>query len=204
MRMPKTGVPASSRERLREAAKSLFAKQGYESTTTAAICRLAGTSQSQLIKHFTNKNGILEAVFEHAWEQLNPAIHLAIEKVSSPREKLRILTDMMLTLFESDPELRILFLLEGRRIRGDGHMVKFVPGFLEFVKTLDSVFQEMAARAELAADVHPQCLRSGLMGAFEGLLRDQLLARPSRFPASYSEANFRAVFYRFLSSCLVT
>src|ERR1700737_5454096 len=58
MLQQKTAVIASSRDRLREAAKSLFAERGFEDTTTAAICRLAGTSQSQLIKHFTDKQGV--------------------------------------------------------------------------------------------------------------------------------------------------
>jgi AcrR family transcriptional regulator len=202
IRAQQTTVLASSRDRIREAAKALFAERGYEATTTAAICRLAGTSQSQLIKHFTNKQGLLEASLEHAWEQLNPAIQLAIEKVSSPREKLKIMVDMVLSFLEKDAELRTLFLLEGRRIRGDGHMVVLVPGFLDFVKMLDGILKEMAAKGELLPEIHPQALRSGLMGAFEGLLRDQMLVRPSRFPASYSEADARAVFSAFLSSCL--
>ena len=61
----KSSVMASSRDRLREAAKTLFAECGYEDTTTAAICHLAGTSQSQLIKHFIDKQGTLEAIFEY-------------------------------------------------------------------------------------------------------------------------------------------
>ena len=197
-----TPVLASSRERMREAAKALFAKRGYEATTTAAICRLAGTSQSQIIKHFTDKQGLLEAILEHAWEQINPAMRLAIEKIPSPAEKLKIVVDMVLSFLEKDSELRTLFLLEGRRIRGDGHMVVLVPGFLDFVKLLDSILKEMAAKGELLPGTHPQAVRSGLMGAFEGLLRDQLLARPSRFPASYTEADARAIFSAFLSSCL--
>src|SRR2546429_6785916 len=35
-----------------------------------------------------------------------------------------------------------------------------------------------------------------LFRSLEGLLRDQLLARPSRFPASYSEADSRAILDR--------
>jgi hypothetical protein len=38
------------------------------------------------------------------------------------------------------------------------------------------------------------------MGAFEGLLRDQMLARTSRFPAAYAEADFRAILSSFLSA----
>jgi AcrR family transcriptional regulator len=82
-----------SRERIREAAKALFAERGYEPTSTAAICRLAGTSESQLIKHFGNKQGVLEAVFQHAWEQdrhrvesqisPNPSVHQASRRESA-------------------------------------------------------------------------------------------------------------------------
>jgi TetR/AcrR family transcriptional regulator of autoinduction and epiphytic fitness len=191
----------SSRERLREAAKTLFAERGYEATSTAAICRVAGTSQSQLIKHFTNKQGLLEAIFEFAWEQINPAIRLATESTPNPRDKLRILTDMVLGFLEKDRALRTLFLLEGRRIRGDGHMVVLVPGFLEFIKIMDGILKELSARGELVPNLHPQAFRSGLFGAVEGLLRDQLLAKPSRFPASYSDADIRAIFTTFLSGC---
>src|SRR5713101_7020144 len=202
MPVRKTAVLASSRDRLREGAKALFAERGYEATTTAAICRLAGTSQSQLIKHFIDKQGVLEAIFEYTWEQLNPAVRLATENIASPREKLRVLIDMVLGFLEKDRAIRTLFLLEGRRIRGDGHMVVLVPGFLEFVKLLDGILKEMASREDLVTGIHPQALRSALMGAVEGLLRDQLLARTSRFPASYSEADMRAIFAHFLSSCV--
>src|SRR2546421_8184530 len=202
IRLQRPAVLASSRDRLREAAKPLFAERGYESTSTAAICRLAGTSQSQLIKHFTNKQGLLEAIFEYAWEQINPAIRLAIEKIPSSTDKLKIMIDMVLSFLEKDRELRTLFLLEGRRIRDDGHRIVFVPGFLDFMKTLDGILKDMAAKGELSPEIHPQALRSALMGAFEGLLRDQMLARTCRFPASYSEADTRATIFHFLSSCL--
>ena len=196
----KTAVLASSHDRIQEAAKALFAERGFEDASTAEICRLAGTSQSQLIKHFTNKQGILEAIFEHAWEQLNPAVQLAIEKIPSPTDKLKIVIDMVLSFLQRDRDQRTIFLLEGRRMRGDGHMVVLVPGFLDFIRTLDRILKEMIACGELAPGVHPHAIRSALMGAFEGLLRDQMLARTSRFPAAYAEADFRAVLSSFLSA----
>jgi len=198
----KTSVISSSRDRLRESAKLLIAERGFEAATTAAICRLAGTSQSQLIKHFTDKQGLLEAIFQYAWEQINPAVRLATESIASPREKFKILVDMVLGYLEKDREIRTLFLLEGRRIRGDGHMVVLVPGFLEFVKMVDGILKELADRGGLAPSVHPQAFRSGLMGAVEGMLRDQMLARTSRFPASYSKAQIRVLVSTFVSACM--
>jgi AcrR family transcriptional regulator len=192
----------SSRERLREAAKALFSERGYEPTSTATICRAAGTSESQVIKHFGGKQGLLEAIFEHAWEQINPAVRLATESVQSPREKLRILMEMVLTFLSRDLQLRTLFLLEGRRIRDDGRAVAFVPGFIEFVKTVDEIIKQLHERGELANNIHPEALRSALMGAIEGLLRDQLLATTSHFPATYSDRDVRTLCFTFLTAGL--
>jgi AcrR family transcriptional regulator len=191
-------VIPSSRDRLRESAKTLFAERGFEDTTTAAICRLARTSQSQLIMHFTHKQGLLEAIFEHAWEQINPAVRLATENIAFPWEKLAILIDMLLGFLQKDHAIRTLFLLEGRRIRGDGHMVVLVPGFIEFIKMLDGILKELAARAKLAPNVDPQAFRSALMGAVEGIM----LARTSHFPASYAESAIRNIVSNFLSPCM--
>jgi AcrR family transcriptional regulator len=198
----KTPAMASSRDRLREAAKILFAERGFEATTTAGICRLAGTSQSQLIKHFMDKQGILEAVFEHTWEQINPAVRLATESITLPWDKLKILTDMILGFLEKDHAIRTLFLLEGRRIRGDGHMIVLVPGFIEFIKTVDGILKELDVRGEMRPGLHPQAFRSALMGAVEGMLRDHMLARTSRFPASFTEADIRAMVSTLLSLCI--
>lgn len=195
-------APASSRDRIREAAKSLFAKRGYASTSTLAICRLAGTSESQLLKHFESKQGLLEAIFENAWSNINPAIRLATDSIPSAREKFRMLIEMVLNFLDRDAELRFLFLLEGRRVRDDGKFVVLVPGFLEFVGIVDGVLNQLAEEGELAPGIHPQAIRSGLMGAIEGLLRDQLLARHDRFPASYSNSDVHAFCIRLLSLVL--
>src|SRR6266481_2486036 len=192
----------SSRDRIREAAKSLFAMHGFESTSTAAICRQAGTSESQLLKHFESKQGLLEAIFEDAWRQINPAIRLAAASIPSTRERLKVLIEMVLNFLARDKELLVLFLLEGRRIRDNGEFVVLSPGFLEFVGTFDGILKCLADEGELAPGIHPEAFRSGLMGALEGLLRDQILARSSQYPASYSDAHVRAIRLCFLDSAL--
>jgi AcrR family transcriptional regulator len=200
MRNQRAGLLTPSRERIREAAKVLFAERGYELSSTAAICRLAGTSESQLIKHFENKQGLLEAVFQYAWEQINPAVGLAIESISSARQKFQVMIEMVLTFLARDEQLRKLFLLEGRRIRDDGKQVVLVPGFLEFVKIADGILQELADQGELM--VHPHALRSALMGVLEGMLRDKMLARSMGYPAAFSDSDVRALCFTFFNASL--
>jgi AcrR family transcriptional regulator len=200
IRREQSANQASSRDRIRDAAKALFAERGYEGSSTSEICRRAGTSESQLVKHFTNKQGVLEAIFQDGWEQLNLAVTLAIERMPSATDKLGIIVDILVTFLQKDPDQRTVFLLEGRRKRGDGHLVVLVPAFLDFVRIVDRIIGQMSDRGELAAGVHPEAMRSALMGALEGLLRDQMLARTSRFPATYTEADYRTIFATFLSA----
>jgi AcrR family transcriptional regulator len=196
----KSGLITPSRERIRESAKALFAERGYEPTSTAAICRLAGTSESQLIKHFESKQGVLEAVFQYAWEHINPALRLATQSIASPRQKFQVMIEMVLNFFDQDEPLRKLFLLEGRRIRDDGKRVVLGPGFLEFVRIADGILQELNDHGDLA--VHPQALRSAVMGAIEGLLRDKILARSLGYPATYSDADVRSTCFTFFNASL--
>ena len=66
----KTTSALSSHDRILLAAKRLFAKDGYENTSTVAIAREAGTSESQLMKHFGSKQGLLVAIFDGAGSAL--------------------------------------------------------------------------------------------------------------------------------------
>jgi AcrR family transcriptional regulator len=189
---------STSRQRIEQAAKHLFARHGYDSTSTAAIARLARTSESQLLKHFGSKQGVLEAILQDAWSGINPALRLATESVASVQEKFRILVDMMLTFLGKDPEMRTLLLFEGRRIRHEGESVVLVPGFLEFVSIVDGILEQLAQDGDLTVSV--QALRSALMGAIEGMLRDRMLAQSAGYPASFSDWDMRTIVFQLLSA----
>lgn len=203
MPLPASAEVLTSRQRIEQAAKHLFATRGYESTSTAAIARLAHTSESQLLKHFGSKEGLLEAILQDAWNSLNPALRLATDSVASVHEKFRILVEMVLNFLGKDEELRTLLLFEGRRIRHQGEAVVLVPGFLEFVSIVDGILGQLAEHGELAPDVSPQVLRSAIMGAIEGMLRDRMLAESIHYPAPFSTAEMRAIAFRLLASSIV-
>lgn len=195
---------ASSHDHILQAAKILFAGKGYGNTSTVAIARLAGTSESQLMKHFGSKEGLLDAIFEQAWQKMNWGVRQAIQGLPSPADKLSALVGLMITALEKDPELKLLMLLEGRRIRKEGHMVLLTQGFQEFVRLLDGVLREMRAAGQLRAETHPEAVRSALMGALEGLMRDQLLAHRIGFPARYNNKQLRQTFETLLASFIVS
>jgi AcrR family transcriptional regulator len=176
---------ASSHDRIFQAAKELFAAAGYDNVSTAAVARHAGTSESQLIKHFGSKEGLLEAIFDEAWTDLEAQGARVIEGAASPLDKLQSLGTLIVATLEKDHRLRSLLLLEGRRVRKRGRDVVLSAGFRRFVELLDRVFREMEATGQLREGAHLEAVRSAWMGAVEGLMRDRLLADMMEYPAHY-------------------
>jgi AcrR family transcriptional regulator len=194
------GSPA---ERILRAAKALFAVSGFENTSTISIARLAQTSESQIIKHFGHKEGLLEAVFEDGWRHIGEAFG-ALEYIPAPSSKLQALVGLILTKLEEDEQLKRLFLLEGRRIRKEGHMVLMTEGFLRLVKTADRLLKEMRDLGQLRSDLHIEGIRSALIGMMEGLLRDRMLASSIAYSASYNGEDIRKLFLHVLNSFSAT
>ena len=133
----------SSHDRILAAAKRLFASQGYEATSTMAIARLAGTSESQMMKHFGSKEGLLEAILDAGWRAMGPPL-LALDSMPACPEKLLAMFDVVLNTLTDDADLKELLLLEGRRIRREGRMVVLSPGYLQFVAIVDDVLRKMS------------------------------------------------------------
>ncbi|HEX4606264.1 MAG TPA: TetR/AcrR family transcriptional regulator [Candidatus Angelobacter sp.] len=186
-----------------QAAKTLFAQSGFENTSTISIARLAQTSESQIIKHFGNKEGLLEAIFEEGWKHISHAFG-ALAYVPSPSSKLQALVGMILTKLEEDEQLKVLFLLEGRRIRKEGHMVLMTQGFLRLVETADRLLREMRDLGQLRADIHIEAMRSALIGMMEGLLRDRMLANRIPYSSSFNAEDIRKLFLHVLNSFSIT
>src|SRR5512132_955363 len=78
----------TSRMRLLSAGRTLFAKNGYEQTSTATIARESGSSESQLIRYFGGKAGLLEAIFNESWASLNQRTEPYIEGAAHGREAI--------------------------------------------------------------------------------------------------------------------
>ena len=173
----------SSHDRLIAAAKRLFSTSGYENTTTVAIAREAKTSESQLVKHFGSKEGILEAIFEQGWAKLRMQM-ATLQTISSPQRQIKVLMQMIVQLFSEDPELRDLMLLEGRRLRREVKIIMITRSYTEFVVFVDSMIQK--AQIGQSSEYPAQLIRSSLMGMFEGLLRDFVLHERFGYPAGYS------------------
>jgi AcrR family transcriptional regulator len=171
--------PSSSRDRLLEAAKRLFASQGYEQSATSAIARKAGTSESQLIRYFGGKMGLLDALLDEAWTTLNARVARAISKRADHREALIDGLQTFAATLSRDRDLATLFVFEGRRLRGDGPHIRHAPGLLLFTKTIRELVRQAQADGAIDSTLDPTAVTTAMLGATEAMIRDRLLAKRS-------------------------
>jgi AcrR family transcriptional regulator len=167
----------SSRDRLLHAAKRLFALQGYEQTATSAIAREAGTSESQLMRYFGGKVGLLEALFDTAWTQLDERIERALAEPGGPNEHLVGVLLAIATTLARDPDLATLLLFENRRLRGGEPRVRLAQGFLAFAELARTLVRKAQAARAIDRSLDATAVTSALMGACEALIRDRIVAR---------------------------
>jgi AcrR family transcriptional regulator len=169
----------TSRMRLLNAGKTLFAKNGYEMTSTAAIAREAGSSESQLIRYFGGKAGLLEAIFNESWTALNAVVDEYIADTAHGREAILRLLSLMMQAFNRDHDIAFLFLFEGRRMRGAAPEVHLSKGFLQFMKVVEAQIERGRQDGSFRKDIHPRVLTSAMLGAAEGMVRDRVMSERS-------------------------
>ena len=177
----------TSRMRLLNAGKTLFAKNGYEQTSTAAIARESGSSESQLIRYFGGKAGLLEAIFNESWSGLNDYVQQHISEAAHGRDAIIRILLLMIQAFSRDHDIAFLGLFEGRRMRGGSHEVLLSKGFVQFSQVINMLIERGRDDGSFRTDVHPQVLGSAMLGVAEGMLRDRVLAERNHEPVPFTD-----------------
>jgi len=166
----------TSRSRLLAAGRMLFAQNGFEATSTATIAREAGSSESQLIRYFGGKAGLLETIFNEAWAGLNESVAQHAGEAVHGRDAIIRILGMMIQAFSRDHDIAFLFLFEGRRTRGATHEVLLSKGFQKFSETLAAMIARGVQDGSFRSDIDPRILGSAMLGCAEGMIRDRVLA----------------------------
>jgi AcrR family transcriptional regulator len=182
----------TSRGRLLFAGKTLFARNGYEQTSTAAIAREAGTSESQLVRYFGGKSGLLEAVFDETWAKLGELITTEITTAAHGREAIQRLLGLFVRAFAQDHESAFLFLFEGRRVRGNE--VVLSKGFQRFFEVLCKQIDRGQEDGSFRRDLNSSALASAMLGCAEGMLRDMLIAERTHKSLAFDNDTLTRVF----------
>jgi AcrR family transcriptional regulator len=99
-----------TRTRILESAQRLFARQGYEGTTTRALAQDAGVAEGTIFRHFENKKAILVEVATHGWVEILTDLLTELSEMGSYKAVGQVMQRRMLHLRENSDLLRVCFL----------------------------------------------------------------------------------------------
>ena len=81
-------------EKIVQAALQLFAKEGYNATSTSKVAKAAGVSEGLIFRHFGNKEGLLQAILKKGEEKFKMMI-VDVVMETEPKEVIRKALTMM-------------------------------------------------------------------------------------------------------------
>jgi len=117
-----------------EAAVKVFAVKGFHNAKIHSIAETAGIATGSVYLYFKNKESILNKIFENIWGQLYREISgLKQRSDINPIEKIDYLIDLFFDIFNTKPELAIVFVNEQPNVshKKDSLWLKYNELFIE-------------------------------------------------------------------------
>lgn len=102
-----------SKQKITEAARKVFADQGYAQASMRTIAREAGISVGGLYLYFRNKEELYLTLMQEWMDNLNDTTREALRKIDDPRESLRA---FVTTAIDFTRRHREMIILQGREL----------------------------------------------------------------------------------------
>jgi TetR/AcrR family transcriptional regulator len=84
----------NAREKILEAADTLFGEQGFDAATTREIAELSGVNKALIHYHFKNKDALLECVLDKYYDNLATVVKKPILSEGDVRDRIMTLIDL--------------------------------------------------------------------------------------------------------------
>jgi AcrR family transcriptional regulator len=107
-RQPKTEL--NTHDKILQAAQKLFARHGYDGTTTKELAEKAGIAEGTLFRHFTNKKAILVEVATQGWIALLTDLLTELSEMASYEAISHVMYKRMLRLGDNYDMMRVCFM----------------------------------------------------------------------------------------------
>ena len=100
----------NTKKRILQAAQRLFARSGYDATTTRDLAAAAGVAEGTLFRHFDNKKAILVEVATEGWVEILTDLLTELSEMGSYKAVAQVMRRRMLNIRENSDMMRVCFL----------------------------------------------------------------------------------------------
>ncbi|MBD2104160.1 TetR/AcrR family transcriptional regulator [Leptolyngbya sp. FACHB-261] len=106
----KPPVEPDTRTKILASAQRLFARKGYDATTTRDLAEAAGVAEGTLFRHFSNKKAILIEVATQGWIEILTDLLTELSELASYRAVAQIMRRRMMNLSYNADLMRVCFM----------------------------------------------------------------------------------------------
>jgi AcrR family transcriptional regulator len=99
-----------TRTKILQAALQLFAKRGYEATTTKDLAKSAGVAEGTLFRHFSNKKAILIEVATAGWVDILTDLLTELSEMGNYKAVSQVMRRRMLNMQKNGDLMRVCFI----------------------------------------------------------------------------------------------
>jgi AcrR family transcriptional regulator len=99
-----------TRTKILQAALQLFAKRGYEATTTKDLAKSAGVAEGTLFRHFSNKKAILIEVATSGWVDILTDLLTELSEMGNYKAVSQVMRRRMLNMQKNGDLMRVCFI----------------------------------------------------------------------------------------------
>lgn len=99
-----------TRSRILQAAQRLFARRGFDGTTTRDLAQAAGVAEGTLFRHFENKKAILIEVATQGWIEILTDLLTELSEMGSYKAIAQVMRKRMLNLHHNADLFRVCFM----------------------------------------------------------------------------------------------
>ncbi|MEC4814892.1 MAG: TetR/AcrR family transcriptional regulator [Scytonema sp. PMC 1069.18] len=101
---------AQTRTRILQAAKRLFASQGFDGTTTRDLAQAASVAEGTLFRHFPNKKAILVEVATQGWVEILTDLLTELSEMGSYKAVAQVMRRRMWNFHKNADLMRVCFM----------------------------------------------------------------------------------------------
>lgn len=154
------------RDRILNAAVSVFADRGFFQSRVSDIADAAGVAGGTIYLYFKSKDDVLISLFEDRMDKIIVRVKNELEAEKSAQSKLSMFIEQHLSMVEQHPELAEVLIVELRQ--SSKFMREYRPvKFAEYLDLIEAIVREGIQNGEFRSGLSPRLAKRLIFGALE-------------------------------------
>ena len=181
------------RDKIREAAVSVFAQNGFYHSTVADVARAADVADGTIYLYFKNKDDLLISIFEHSMEMFIAAAQNEVKSGGSAPEKLKKFIALHLELVQKHQDLAQVIQIE---LRQSAKFMKEYANekFFEYLNIVKEIIEEGQKEGLFKKSAKSSILKRAFFGAVDEIASEWVLMKRKRYTMEEAVEQLNNVF----------